>query len=379
MRPVDFAEIVASLQARPLQVAQVYAPGGHVERGQYWALNPGRADRRIGSFHVTLTGVHAGRWRDHATAEGGDMLDLIQLARGCDRRAALDEAKRFLGLAEETSAQRELRRRHDERLARERAEAAERDAAEVARKRARAHALWLRCEPDLIRTPVAEYLRGRGVGIERLGRTPHAIRYHPDLAYRHVDNETGEIFEGRYPAMVTAIYGPHQADGQTAFWGAHRTWLARGRDGRWGKAPVPKPKKVTGSALGGYIRLWTGLGPRGGKGARLAAARPGEAVYVTEGIEDGLTVAVLKPEVRVAVAVSLGNLREMVLPPGLDVVMVRDNDQDEKVRAQFWRAKERWLAEGRAVGVYPEADADFGGAKDLNAMLIAAMAAEGAA
>lgn len=379
MTPVSFSEIVGALQARTLQVAQVYAPGGHVERGRYWALNPGRADRSIGSFHVGLAGTHAGRWHDHATGEGGDMLDLIQLARGLDRAGAVAEARRFLGLDDETEAQRALRRRHDARMAEERARRAEAAEREAARRRAAAHALWLRCDPRIGDTPVAEYLRARAIGPERFGRALSAIRYHPDLPYRHVDEATGEILEVSYPAMVTIIHGPHVEGRATDVWGVHRTWLARRPDGTWGKAPVPKPKKVMGSMKGGYIRLWSGAGPRGGKGRAMAQAGPG-MVYVTEGIEDGLSVAVLKPDVRVAVAISLGNLRDMVLPRAMDqVVIVRDNDAAEENRKQVWRARERWLAEGRAVSLWPADEAAFYGAKDINELLVSASAQEGAA
>lgn len=377
MKPVDFNEVVAALQARPLQVAQVYAPGGHVEGGRYWALNPGRGDRRIGSFHVGLTGHWCGRWRDEATGEGGDMLDLIQMALRLDRKGALEEAMRFLGMGEETPAQRELRRRQDEVAAAQRAADAEKAEAEAIQRRKKALSLWLKCHAKIADTPVAEYLTRRGIGIERLGREPHAIRYHPGLRYEHIDKDTGEVFEGVYPAMVTAISGPYVAGQEAAFWGAHRTWLARGKDGRWGKAPVPVPKKVLGSVKGGYIRVWTGMGPRGGKGAPLAQAKAGEKVYITEGIEDALSVAVLKPEVRVFAAVSLGNMRELVLPPQVGaLVLVRDNDKDEKNIAQIWRAKERFLIEGRAVGVWPESREGFYGEKDLNALLMASIAAE---
>lgn len=375
MTPVAFSEIVAALQARALQVAQVYAPGGHVDGGRYWALNPGRGDRRIGSFHVGLQGSFSGRWRDEATGEQGDMLDLIQMALRLDRKGALEEARRFLGLAEETPAQRDLRRRQDARAAEQRAKDAARAEGDAKRKRAQAHSLWLRCHDRLEATPVADYLHRRGVGLERLGRSPGAIRYHPDLRYHHVDPGTGEVFEGSYPAMVTAIYGPHVDGVEAAFWGVHRTWLARGPDGRWGKAPVPRSKKVFGSLLRGYIRLWSGQGPRGGHGPALSKVGPGAEVYVTEGIEDGLSVVVLKPEAHVVVAVSLGNLREIVLPPNVaKVTLVRDNDPGRLAREQADRAIERWLGEGRSVAQW----LNHHGGKDLNDALLAALEAEGA-
>lgn len=352
-RPVDFGDVVAELQARPRDVAEAFAPGGAVDGQRYWALCPWRADTRIGSFYVNIAGPYCGRWMDHATGEHGDMLDLVQAAIGGDRRAAFDEACRFLGLAEETPEQRALRKRQLERLAEGRRRDAERAEKEAARKRAAAHHLWLGCREVLENTPVAHYLAGRGIGLRRLWRTPHAIRYHPRLAYRHVDPTTGEITEGEWPAMVTAIHGPH-VDGQpAAFWGAHRTWLAQGPGGHWGKAPVPKPKKVLGSVGGGYIRLWTGCGPRGGPGEPLAKARPGSRLYITEGIENGLSVAVLMPHERVAAGVSLGNLAEMVLPPAITrIVLVRDNDRDPKVARIAEKAIARWMGEGRAVGMW---------------------------
>lgn len=374
--PVDFGEVVAALQSRVLDVAQSYAPGGHVEGQRYWALNPARGDRRIGSFHVALSGAYAGRWRDEATGEGGDMLDLIQAALGLDRKGAFEEAKRYLGLGDETPAQAELRKRQAARAAERRRADVERARTDLARKSAAAHALFLRCQTRLGDSPAGEYLKARGIGINRLGRVPNALRFHPALPYSHVDPDTGEIFEGEYPALVAAIHGPSVEGGQPAFWGVHRTWLAREPSGRWWKAPVPAPKKVMGRKKGGFIRLWAGFGPRGGKGSALSKAGPGTRVFITEGIEDGLSVAVLKPEARVLVAIDLGNVREMVLPPSVgDVTIVRDNDADPRLRALVDRARERFLSQGRAVREWSN---HYGG-KDLNDALMTAGDAEGVA
>lgn len=375
MTPVSFDEIVASLQARTRDVAEAYAPGGHVDGGRYWALCPWRTDGRIGSFQVGLTGAYAGRWKDFASGEHGDMLDLIQQSLGTDRRGALDEARRFLGIAEETPQQRAVRQRAAQRAAEARKrEEAEREA-KAERTRKAAHRLWLECFP-IEGTPAAAYLDARGIGPAQLGRAPNAIRFAPSLPYRHVDPETGEIFEGSYPAMVTAIVGPHAPGQPAAFWGAHRTWLARGADGVWRKAPVPKPKKVFGSMKGGYIVLWAGFGPRGGKGAPLSRAPHGTSAFVAEGIENGLSAAVLRQDARVFASVSLGNMRDMVLPPQVArLTIIRDHDTNPKNRAQIDRAKERWLAEGRAVGDWESPE----GGRDLNDALMAALRAEGRA
>lgn len=55
----------------------------------------------------------SGRWRfrDHATAEHGDALDFVRLARGCDAAEALRWAKALLGLPEKTISAPEEKKR----------------------------------------------------------------------------------------------------------------------------------------------------------------------------------------------------------------------------------------------------------------------------
>ena len=371
-----FDEIVAALQAQFEKVAEHYAPGGHRRNGKYWALNPGRADRRIGSFYIPLSGPYAGRWRDEATNEGGDMLDLIQLKLGCDRRTAVEEAKSFLGLAQETPEARKRRKEREAELERQRAEKDREEVERQKRKRQRAHAVWLASHERIEGTPVAAYLAGRAIGLDRLGRIPRALRYAPKLRYYWMDPATGEVFEGEYPAMVAAIHGPAQPGVRPEVIGVHRTYLEQ-VDGRWGKARVPKPKLVMGQKQGGFIRLWTGIGPRGGKGAPLSRAPAGSRIYITEGIEDGLSVAVLKPDARVIAACDLGNIGAVRLPPAIRVVViVADNDPDPALWDVVERAMARFAAEGRTV---LEPWRNHYGGKDINDALIAATRAEGAA
>lgn len=362
----DFQAIVAQLQERPEAVARRYAPNGRRDGPTWRALNPGRADRHIGSFWVNVAGVHTGRWHDKATGEGGDMLDLIQLALGCDRAAAVQEARAFLGIADqETPEQRRLRHQAAERAR----EAAARQAAEAeataARKRARARALWLGAQP-IENTPAAAYLTGRCIGIHDLGRAPGALRFLPRLRHYHEDEETGEIFEGFWPAMIAQIHGPWQDGEPPAAIGTHITWLAPDGRGGWGKAPVPAPKKVYGQHRGGFIRLWSGWGPRHGKGRPIAQAREGARVFITEGIEDGLSAAVMlgeAPDTYVIAALNLGNMEAVVLPPALTwVKIIADQDPGAEQRAVIDRAVARLRAEGRAVDVWRNQH----GGKDLN-------------
>lgn len=377
MALIPLNEIVDALQARAEDVARAYAPGGTVQGGRYWALDPGRQDTSIGSFYVGLQGQFAGRWRDEATGESGDMLDLIMRSLGRDKKAAIEEAKQFLGLATETEAQRRARLRQQEVAQKRQAEDAARDAEKRARRARQAHAIYMEASPQIEGTPVQWYLEGRAISFDRLGRVPRAVRYHPDLRYYHIDKKTGEVTEGSFPAMVAPIYGGWtEGQDRPRFIGIHKTFLQRGPDGRWTKADVPKPKLIWGTKKGGFIRIWSGQGPRGGKGPALSKMPPGGTLYVTEGIEDALSVAVLDPSRHVAAAIDLGNIREMNLHPNVSVVwIVADNDPDPALASQIDRAARRFHAEGRAVMIWR----NHHGGKDINDALVAATKQEGAA
>src|SRR6267142_1011690 len=98
----DASELARRLAREAEAVCRHYLSNGRRE-GRYWlvgdvANTPGR------SLFVRLSGPDsgkgaAGKWTDAATAEHGDLLDLIALNRGLDRlRDALDEARSFLSL-----------------------------------------------------------------------------------------------------------------------------------------------------------------------------------------------------------------------------------------------------------------------------------------
>jgi len=369
-------EISEALKARTLEVAERYAPGGHVEKGKYWALNPARADRKVGSFYVNILGAYAGRYHDHASGEDGDMLDLIRLNLGCDARTALTEARQFLGMDAETEAQKRLRLQRQAEAKARRERAAKDAEADVKQKRGRAHAMFIQAQPELAGTPVAHYLAARAIELDDLARPPGAIRYLPQCKYFHTDPETGEFQEGVYPAMITAVYGPTRQGGEAPeFYGVHRTYLAQDAAGVWRKAPVASPIKVYGTMKGGFIRLWSGSGPRGGKAAPLSKAPDGDHVYITEGIEDGLSAAVIWPEGRVLAAVSLGNIKEMQLPEAIKrITIIADNDEGKEQQRLLEQAVAHFMQQGRDVKIWK----NTWGGKDLNDAMIKAKQAESA-
>jgi hypothetical protein len=333
---IGAAELAAGLVARIEDLARELLPAGQRE-GPHWRC--GGVDGSQGqSLALNLAGAKRGIWHDFSTGEAGDALDLVAAARcGGDRRRAMDWARAWLGiergapLPEVTPAARQ--------------EAAKAEADDRAKKRRQALALFLQGEAAIRTSPVAAYLRGRGIDLEGLGRVPRALRYHPG-AWCAEDRS-------KRPAMLAAVVnakGEHVA--------THRTYLARDEAGRWRKAPLREPKKSLGSFAGGFIPLW-----RGRSGKPLAQAPAGETVAIAEGIENALSVAVEVPHLRVLAAVALGNLRRLDLPPAVRrVVLLADNDDgNPKAKALLDDAAQHFAAEGRAVAIArpPAAFKDF--------------------
>lgn len=363
-------DIKAMLVDRLDQVVAQYAPaakGAYTDRGKYFTLNPGRADRSVGSFVIRMTGPRRGYWNDYAMSGSeshGDVIDLIRISLGCDMKTAVREARLFLGLQSDSPEDRARRQKSLER-SRARQKQAEREEREsIDRRRKAARALWLSGQEKLRGTPVEFYLRTRGIDLNRLGRQPGVLRYLPECKYYHEDEKTGEVFEGIYPAMVAAVTN-HKGE----MIATHRTWLAIGQDGNWGKAPVPKPKKVLAPYWEGCINIWKGTGPRGGKPTSLPKCPAGTHVYIAEGIEDALSIVLLKPDARVLAAISLSNLGAIKLPPNVSTVtLVADQDDSDTARDALSRAIEAHAQAGRTVRVWKNR---FGG-KDLNDALRAA-------
>ncbi len=301
----ELSDIKALLQSRALALAQQLAPDG-ARAGKYWiAKNPTRADRHAGSFWITVAGTAPGAWRDEATGDKGDVIGLVQYITGHDFRRALDWCRDWLGLARldddairRARAQREHSAAHD----------AAREARMLADNRRRAFALWLKASERLAATPVETYLRTRGIELDALASPPRAIRFG---VRKHLE-------DGRsWPCMLTTMTGP-----DNTCWAVHCTFLAL--DGG-GKAPVTPARKIWPSFKGAVMRL-----ARGETGLPADdAAKQGlvDTLCLCEGVEDGLSIAMACPELRVWAAGSLGNLAHVTLPACAgDVVVCADND-----------------------------------------------------
>lgn len=363
----EIADIKAMLVGRIDDVIDRYAPaaaGSYTQQGKYWTLNPGRPDRTVGSFCIHMSGPMAGEWHDYALSgrgAHGDLIDLIAMACNCSLGDAIKEARAILGL--ETADPAMARRLQEQRrmAAQRRAEREKADRKNQQAASRKAFGLWLSGQERLRGTPADYYLQGRGINLTRLGRQPRALRFHPALYFLEHDPETGEVFEAELPAMLAKIDGPN---GKCC--AVHRTYLQL-VDGVWQKAKVRAPKKVMGCFARGAIRISTGRGPNGGKGAPLAQCPPGTHVFLTEGIEDALSAMILLPNERILAGVSLGNLGQVGLPKNVSrVTIIGDNDGPDDggpgAQAALQSAIRQHQEMGREVRLWQNKH----GGKDLN-------------
>jgi phage/plasmid primase-like uncharacterized protein len=333
-RTLRAAELSAMLAANVQALAAHLLPAGHRDGG-HWRC--GGVDGAPGqSLALHLHGEKAGVWHDFATGEKGDALDLVAavLFRG-DTRAAMDWARRWLGMAE--GAAPPPPRKPPEAVQ------AEHQADDQARRR-KALALFLAARQGIAGTPAGDYLAARGIALAELARQPRALRFHPECWCAEVRRPL--------PAMLAAI-----TDGAGEHVGTHRTWLERDAAGIWRKATLRDAKKTLGPYAGGFIPLW-----RGASGKPLRDAPAGEAVAIAEGIETALSVAMACPELRVIAAVALSNMGRVILPATIArVILCADNDDDNPKAAELLeRAAHRFAAERRDVRIArPPVGKDF--------------------
>jgi hypothetical protein len=135
------------------------------------------------------------------------------------------------------------------------------------------------------------------------------------------------------------------------------------RDGS-GKADagdgVAKPKKVLGPFDGAHIALW-----KGACGTMpLRDVPEGTDVYVSEGIEDGLTAACADPSLRIVAGISVANIGALELPAQIGwLVILAQNDAPG---SDADRALNRAIATQRGRGVRVKVARPPRDVKDVN-------------
>jgi hypothetical protein len=350
----DVKTIVNMLTQRIEPLCRHILPAGQKE-GQEWRVGSCLGEKGK-SMAVHLTGSRAGVWQDFAAGIGGDALDLVAAVKCNGQKAdAIKWCRGWLGLADiDPRTMKKINSRAEEDRKR-RAADAERERQARAKV---AKALWIGAEDFISGTPVAHYLRGRGIELLKLKHFPRSLRFAPDLAYPP-DLNDGVV--ASFPAMVACI-----VNARGEYLATHRTFLKPAGRIACHKAPVKEAKLSLGSFRGGFIPL-----SRGKTNKRLSENPKDDWVILCEGIEDGLSLCLLYPDARVLACISVSNFQNITLPDGVTrVTLARDNDAPGSAADQ---AVERALMALQAPGRRVELIAAPAPYKDFNAALIGYM------
>jgi len=206
--------------------------------------------------------------------------------------------------------------------------------------------------------PASLYLKARGIDVTKLaGGIPRAIRFNPKCKAFPEDTT--------HPAMLAFI---SREDLPNGFAAVHRTYLENYM-GTWRKRRFPdrdgKPmnaKRVLGQYAGGSIRLTKGESKKS-----LKDAPAGEWLTTWEGIENGLSVAMAQPKMRVLAHVSVANLTHLKLPEHIGGVYVgQDNDAPGSKAVQQFERAVQCLSERHALAIV-SIDGEY---KDANDALL---------
>jgi len=285
------SELARRLARDAEAVCRHYLSNGR-RQGRYWTVgdvrnSPGR------SMFVRLSGPEsgpgaAGHWRDAASAEHGDLLDVIRESCGfIDFRDVANEARRFLSLP------RPELQPEPNRL-RSRKSPAPPGSPEAARR-------LFGMSQSIAGTLVEAYLRNRAItALHETG----SLRFHPRCYYRPDDHSSTET----WPAMIAAV-----TDLSGNLTGAHRTWLdPEGfSEATLGKAPIDTPRRAMGDLLGHAVRFGVA----------------GEVMAAGEGIETMLSLRCVLPTMPMAAALSASHLAAILFPDTLRRLYVaRDDD-----------------------------------------------------
>ncbi len=280
MARYDASDLARLLGQRAEAVCRHYLSSGRRE-GNYWLVgdvhnNPGRW------VFVRLSGETSGKWTDAATAEHGDLLDLMRESRGLHSfRDVADEARAFLSLPLEPES-------GNHPCYRPPVPAGSIEAAQR---------LWNASVP-ITGTLAETYLRKRG--ITTLCETT-ALRYHPRCFYRPDQSLPSQS----RPALIAAV-----TDEARQLTGVQRTWLdpATGR-----KARIETPRRALGNLLGHAVHF----------------GMPLDVMAAGEGIETVLSLRVILPQLPMVAALSANHLSAILFPLRTKLrrlYTVRDND-----------------------------------------------------
>jgi hypothetical protein len=228
-------------------------------------------------------------------------------------------------------------------VAEERAKKARAKAArELSQHRVTAKGHWLAGQALADGDAAWAYFEARGIPLGDLPRLPRGLRLAAEAPW--IDLETGEVAHAG-PCILSAMTLPNGEFGSL-----HRTWIDPARPGK--KADVPQPRRMWPSSRGCAIRLWRGAS---GLTDRQASERGlVEDLVLCEGVETGLSIALMAPELRVYAVGSVSNLQGFEPPKFVRrLIIAAENDwNNPQAQRQLDDACKRFRDEcGRPVGL----------------------------
>ena len=287
-----------------------YLPNGKLA-GRYWSVGDtsGVEGRSLQVRLVEMYGKPAGKWRDYATGERGDLLDMLAHVKGLhDFGDIANEARFFLGRPE-------VRRVEPSAPAPKIRQSTGPD---------RARRLLSIARP-IIGTPAERYLRSRG--ISRFGK---ALNFHPAVYYRESNSQRMDVG----PAMLSAI-----TDNAGRITGVARTWLDIEHNC---VAGLEEPKKVMGQLYGNAVRF----------------GRKNSVLGIGEGIETMLSVGTVLPRLPIAACLTATHLGLFEIPDHVGEIWIfRDLDDAGEMAADLIAKKAR--ESGRRVVIHEPVYNDF--------------------
>lgn len=323
------AAIKAKMTADVDGLVQRFFPNARKTK-QEWVL--GGLDGSKGTrLCIRRTGHKAGWWKNFASGEGGDIITLVAHARrDGDIGGAIRWARDYYNLGE--TDQNEVAR-----INREAQETAERQARQDALDQIKIQkaALYHYLQGVPIRGTMAEtYLTGRGIDFRWLGRYPNCLRFHAAMRCPVSGRER--------PAMLASL---HNGAGDLVSF--QRYFLMAHADGSVTTAStakggdLEKAKLAYSAYAGAWVPLW-----RGASGKPLRQHPEDHDIGTCEGVEDGLSIAMVRPELRMLPTLSLSNLGNLVLPAHKDLYVCADNDTHPDAIAGFDSSWKRLAARG---------------------------------
>jgi hypothetical protein len=275
--PSVSADLARRLAGDAEGVCRYYLSNGR-RAGRYWLVGD-TANSKGRSLYVRLQARSLGngaigKWRDAATGEHGDLLDLIAANRCVNRLAdAIEEARAYLRLPRPEPIKPEP--------------PAPTGSPEAAAR------LWASAKP-VLHTVADAYLRQRTITASLIDAP---LRFHPRCYHQSDDGE-----RTTWPALLAAV-----TDWDGLLTGVHRTWLSL----TGGKAPVETPRRAMGCLLGNGVRF----------------GRATDVAVVGEGIETMLSIRSALPDLPAIAALSAGHLGAIDFWPNLRRLYIAiDND-----------------------------------------------------